>query len=91
MDLNYTESQKLVFSLPLDFFNADCIFFADCVDFSFGNLLVFILFFAFIAALIAESFIDIKHYIIPDSLSIYAAPIAIVGMYFKELKLFLIR
>ena len=43
-------------------------------DFTAGNLVFF--YFAFISALVAESFIDLKYYIIPDSLSIYAAPVA---------------
>ena len=55
--------------------------FATPFDFTIGNTLSFFLYFAFISALIAESFIDLKHYIIPDSLSIYAAPVAIIGMY----------
>ena len=58
--------------------------FTDVLDLSLGNLLAFFLYFAFFSALIAESFIDIKHYIIPDSLSIYAAPVAIVGMVVLE-------
>ena len=44
------------------------------------NILGFLFYFAFIAALIAESYIDIRHYIIPDQLSIYAVPFAILGM-----------
>ena len=32
----------------------------------------------------AESFIDLKYYIIPDSLSIYAAPVAMAGMWGLE-------
>lgn len=49
--------------------------------FSTGNILAFLLYFFFLSALVAESFIDIKYYIIPDSLSIYAAPFAIGGMW----------
>jgi leader peptidase (prepilin peptidase) / N-methyltransferase len=58
--------------------------FVNLIDFTPGNLFAFFLYFAFISALIAESFIDIKHYIIPDSLSIYAAPVAIAGMFLLE-------
>jgi len=55
--------------------------FVDYGDLILGNLLAFFVYFAFIAALVAESFIDIRYYIIPDALSIYAAPFAIVAMW----------
>ena len=44
------------------------------------KILGFLCYFAFIAALIAESYIDIRHYIIPDQLSIYAVPFAVAAM-----------
>lgn len=59
--------------------------FLNTWDFTTGNVGVFLLYFAFIAALVAESFIDLKYYIIPDSLSIYAAPVAIAGMWALEM------
>lgn len=54
-------------------------------DFTLGNFFAFMVYFFFIAALVAESFIDIRYYIIPDSLSIYAAPFAIVAMWGLEM------
>ena len=59
--------------------------FLNTWDFNVGNLGVFFLYFAFISALVAESFIDLKYYIIPDSLSIYAAPVAMAGMWGLEM------
>ncbi len=58
--------------------------FVSTWDFTGANLVAFLLYFAFISALVAEAFIDLKYYIIPDSLSIYAAPVAIVGMWGLE-------
>ena len=58
--------------------------FVTTLDFTAGNLVGFFLYFAFVSALVAESFIDLKYYIIPDSLSIYAAPFAIFGMWLLE-------
>jgi leader peptidase (prepilin peptidase)/N-methyltransferase len=58
--------------------------FTTTLDFTVGNLFGFVLYFAFISALVAESFIDVKYYIIPDSLSIYAAPFALGGMWLLE-------
>ena len=45
-----------------------------------GNIAAFFVYFFFIASLIAQSFIDIRHYIIPDQLSIYAVPFAVGAM-----------
>lgn len=58
--------------------------FVSTWDFTGANLVAFLLYFGFISALVAEAFIDLKYYIIPDSLSIYAAPVAIVGMWALE-------
>ena len=55
--------------------------FLTTLDFTLGNLAAFFLYFSFVSILVAESFIDLKYYIIPDSLSIYAAPFAIGGMW----------
>ena len=46
-----------------------------------GKIAAFFVYFFFIAALIAESYIDIRHYIIPDQLSIYAVPFAVLAMF----------
>jgi leader peptidase (prepilin peptidase)/N-methyltransferase len=40
----------------------------------------FVFYFSIAAMLIAESYIDIRHYIIPDELSIYAVPYAVGGI-----------
>ena len=52
------------------------------LGFRLGTLVYSFFIFAFISALLAESFIDL-YYIIPDSLSIYAS-VAIVGMWGLE-------
>ena len=49
--------------------------------YSAGNVLAFLLYFGFLSILVAQSFIDVKYYIIPDSLSIYATPFAMIGMF----------
>ncbi len=40
----------------------------------------FFFYFSFVAMMIAQSYIDIRHYIIPDEFSIYAVPYAVGGM-----------
>jgi leader peptidase (prepilin peptidase)/N-methyltransferase len=45
-----------------------------------AHAVAFFFYFSLAAMLIAESFIDIRHYIIPDELSIYAVPYAIGGI-----------
>ena len=49
-------------------------------DLTWENAAGVIYMFSFIAILIAITYIDIRHYIIPDQLSIYATPFAIIGM-----------
>jgi leader peptidase (prepilin peptidase)/N-methyltransferase len=51
----------------------------DASALSQGNLLAAGLLMAFSAMLIGLTFIDLRHYIIPDEFSIYAAPIGILG------------
>ncbi len=58
--------------------------FPSVTYFTAGNITAFVLYFFFLSALVAESFIDIKYYIIPDALSIYAAPFAIGGMWLLQ-------
>lgn len=58
--------------------------FSSVYDYTMGNLLAFFLYFGFLSLLVAQSFIDLKYYIIPDSMSIYAAPFAILGMWLLE-------
>ena len=41
----------------------------------------FVLYLAFVAMLVAETFIDIRYFIIPDELSIYPVPLAILAAY----------
>jgi leader peptidase (prepilin peptidase)/N-methyltransferase len=43
------------------------------------HLAAFGVYFVFVAMLVAQTFIDVKHYIIPDELSIYAAPFGILA------------
>ena len=64
----------------------DKIFINNNWDFTAGNLGVFFLYFAFISALVAESFIDLKYYIMFQIRynGIYAAPVAIIGMWVLE-------
>ena len=50
------------------------------VELNWTNGLAAAYHFAFAAILIAITYIDIRHYIIPDQLSIYAIPFAILGM-----------
>ena len=45
-----------------------------------GNGLIFLLMTVFVAMLVAMTFIDLRHYIIPDEFSIYAAPVGIMGI-----------
>ncbi|MEL6346117.1 MAG: prepilin peptidase [Myxococcota bacterium] len=51
---------------------------AASLDLAHGAAFVYYL--GFVSALIALTFIDIRHFIIPDEFSIYAAPFAIGGM-----------
>jgi len=53
-------------------------------DLHLTNVCAFLAYLSFLSALVAQSFIDVKHYIIPDALSIYAAPFAIVAMAILE-------
>ena len=46
-----------------------------------GNLLAYGLICTMVAMLIGQTFIDIRHFIIPNEFSIYAAPIGILGMW----------
>ena len=46
-----------------------------------GHLLAYGLICAMVAMLIGQTFIDIRHFIIPNEFSIYAAPFGIVGMW----------
>jgi leader peptidase (prepilin peptidase)/N-methyltransferase len=46
-----------------------------------GDLLAFGLICAMVAMLIGQTFIDIRHFIIPNEFSIYAAPVGILGMW----------
>ena len=45
-----------------------------------GNGIALLLVVVFVSMLVALTFIDVRHYIIPDEFSIYAAPIGIVGV-----------
>ena len=54
--------------------------FQTAADLDPVHLGAFLFYFAFTAALVAETYIDIRHYIIPDELSIYAVPFAVAGM-----------
>ena len=45
-----------------------------------GNGVTLLLMIVFVAMLVAMTFIDLRHYIIPDEFSIYAAPIGIAGV-----------
>ncbi|MGC6506828.1 MAG: prepilin peptidase [Myxococcota bacterium] len=54
--------------------------FIDISTLSAPFLGAFLVYFALIAMLVAQSFIDIRYYIIPDELSIYAVPFAILAM-----------
>lgn len=49
-------------------------------DLTWENAAGVVYMFSFVAILIAITYIDIRHYIIPDQLSIYATPFAILGM-----------
>ncbi len=53
----------------------------DTSDLTFENAWGVIYMFGFVAILIAVTYIDLRHYIIPDQLSIYATPFAILGMF----------
>lgn len=55
---------------------------ASALDWAHGA--AFLFYFLLAAMLIAESYIDIKHYIIPDEFSIYAVPFAIGGIALLE-------
>ncbi len=44
-----------------------------------AHLVAFVVYFLFAALLIAQTFIDVRHYIIPDELSIYAIPFAVAA------------
>lgn len=44
-----------------------------------GHFAAFFVFFLFAAMLIAQTFIDVRHYIIPDELSIYAVPVGVAA------------
>lgn len=44
-----------------------------------AHLVAYLVFFLFSAMLIAQTFIDVRHYIIPDQLSIYAVPFGIAA------------
>ena len=46
-----------------------------------GNGLMLFLMVIFVSMLIAMTFIDLRHYIIPDEFSIYAAPFGILGIW----------
>ena len=45
-----------------------------------GNGLILLLMVVFVSMLVAMTFIDLRHYIIPDEFSIYAAPFGILGI-----------
>ena len=45
-----------------------------------GNGIALLLMLVFVSMLVAMTFIDVRHYIIPDEFSIYAAPIGILGV-----------
>ncbi len=55
-------------------------FIPTVMELSWANGAAAIYYFSFTAILIAITYIDIRHYIIPDQLSIYAVPFAILGM-----------
>lgn len=55
--------------------------FTHIQSFSFPYLAAFLVYFTFVAMLVAQSYIDIRYYIIPDELSIYAVPFAIAATY----------
>jgi prepilin signal peptidase PulO-like enzyme (type II secretory pathway) len=40
----------------------------------------FVVYLAFVAMLVAITYIDLRHYIIPDELSIYATPVGVAAM-----------
>jgi len=44
-----------------------------------AHLVAFLVFFLFSALLIAQTFIDVRHYIIPDELSVYAVPFGVAA------------
>lgn len=48
-------------------------------DYDIGHLLAFLVLFLFASMLIAQTFIDVRHYIIPDELSVYAVPFGVAG------------
>ena len=52
----------------------------DLSDLTWANAAGVTYMFSFVAILIAVTYIDIRHYIIPDQLSIYTTPFAIVAM-----------
>ena len=54
--------------------------FVDMSTFTFPYLFAFLTYFACIAILVAQSYIDIRFFIIPDELSIYAVPFAVFAM-----------
>ena len=58
--------------------------FEEPADLSVINAAVFLVYLSFFSALVAQAFIDVRHFIIPDSLSIYAAPLAIAAMALLE-------
>jgi len=47
--------------------------------FDLPHLAAFGVFFVFVAMLVAQTFIDIRHYIIPDEFSIYAVPVGVAA------------
>jgi len=49
-----------------------------------ANLVAFGVALIFVCMLIAQAFIDIRHYIIPDSLSIYAVPLGVMAAVLQE-------
>lgn len=54
--------------------------FVDITTFAMPFLAAFLVYFVFVAMLVAQAFIDIRYYIIPDELSIYAVPFAVLAM-----------
>lgn len=44
-----------------------------------GHLATFGLYFVFTAMLVAQTYIDIRHFIVPDEFSIYAVPVGVAG------------
>ncbi len=49
-------------------------------DLDLGHLAGFVFYLVFAAMLIAQTYIDIRHYIVPDEFSIYAVPVGVAGV-----------